>query len=149
MRNLTQLQHQLSNIYSESSCHLINICTVCITTVWARMLLLFLDWRGSLGFWSQGVESYYLAEQKLKSREQSNLPLLLFPSIPSFIRPHHLSIPLSTHQHKRLPSDTPLRSSFSELSSKNTRHTHINTDWWLWGRAPMFSIQGWETGQMA
>ena len=89
-------------------------------------------WRGSLVFWSQGVESYYLGEQKLRRREQSRLPPPPVSFYPFLHPPPSSLLPPSAHQHKRLPSDTPLRSSFLELSSKTHstqthRHTHTHT----------------------
>lgn len=74
--------------------------------------------------------SHYLREQKLKSREHSNPPAPTPPvSFYPFLHPPPSSLlPPSTHQHKRLPSDTPLRSSFLELSPKtHTAHTHTCT----------------------
>lgn len=74
-------------------------------------------------FLESGVESYHLWEQKVKSREQTNVPPFCFPLFqPLFII---FSSPTML-QHKRLPSDTPFQGAAKEPSSKKkAHHTHI------------------------
>lgn len=74
---------------------------------------------GSLGFLESGggeLLSRGTKERRAENREifPSFFFYLFLPSSAPIISP----TPPSTHQHKRLPSDTPLRGSFLELSSK-------------------------------
>lgn len=86
------------------------------------------DWRGSLWFMESGGGGELLSRRTKAEENRPPPPTSCFlPSLPSSV-PIVSTTPSSTHQHKRLPSDTPRRSSFLQLSSKtHTLDAHTPT----------------------
>lgn len=157
MRNLTQLQYQMLKTYSERSCKLIYIYTVYVfiyiifKAIKFRPLTSNIKWTSLVGVTSYRNHSIsfevtpvsrqegfpwflesgggVLLSRRTKAEEQRTEqstppPVSFYP----FLHPPPSSLHPPSTQHKCLPSDTPLRSSLLELSSKtHSAHIHIHT----------------------